>query len=59
MTLGQVLGVVCIVIGFITGAIGDGREELLFDSLTWFVAGIAIVMTLGGVGPTFGNRKPA
>ena len=47
MSLGQLLALVCIILGFIVGII---EEKVLFDALTWFVADVAIVLTLGGVG---------
>lgn len=45
--LGVVLGLVCIILGFIV-ALAD--VHILFDPLTWFVAAIAFVAVLGGVG---------
>lgn len=56
MTLGALLAIICIVLGFIV-AIVD--EKILFGPLEWFVAAIAIVMTLGGVGPVLFGRKQA
>lgn len=46
MSIGGLLALVCIILGFIVGITED---KLLFDALTWFVAAIALVVTLGGV----------
>jgi hypothetical protein len=46
MTLGTVLGLVCLVLAVVTAAVGTW----LFSPLGWLVAAIAVVMVLGGVG---------
>ena len=53
MSLAQVLGLVCIILGFV---VGITEEKILFDALSWFVAGIAFIVVLGGVGPIIGKR---
>lgn len=56
MTLGTLLAIICLVIGFLVGA---SVFKLWMDALEWFVAAIAIVMSLGGVGPVIvGSRRP-
>jgi hypothetical protein len=55
MTVGLLLAVLCILLGFV-GAIVD--EKILLGALEWFVAAIAIALTLGGVGPAlFGGTR--
>lgn len=56
MTVGVLLAIVCILLGFL-GPILD--EKILIGVLDWFVAAIAIVMTLGGVGPVVWGGKKA
>lgn len=46
MSVGGLLALVCIILGFIVGV---SDNKIVFDALSWFVAAIAIVMTLGGV----------
>lgn len=53
MGLGTVLALICIALGFIAGF---ADEDLLFNSLTWFVAAIAFAVSLGGVALPFGKR---
>ncbi len=48
MTLGQLLALICIIIGFVVAAVSG---TFLFPPTTWFIAAIAIVLTLGGVYP--------
>jgi hypothetical protein len=61
MSLGGLLALLCIILGFLS-AILD--EAILFKgpgalvSLCWFVAALAIVAVLGGVGPVLFGRKP-
>ena len=55
ITLTSALALVCIVFGLINGFI-DKEDELLFDSLTWFVLAIAF-NTLVGIAYTLGRRQ--
>lgn len=52
MSFGTIAALICIVLGFVVGVT---EEKILFDSLTWFVAAIAFVVALGGVGPVLGR----
>lgn len=56
MSLGTLLGLVCLVLAVVTAAVGTW----LFSPLGWLVAAIAVVMVLGGVGfgPFVVGRKP-
>lgn len=47
MSLGRLLGILCILLGFISAIISDA---ILFSPLTWFVAAIAVVVVLDFVG---------
>jgi hypothetical protein len=46
MSLGTILALICIILGFIVGL---ADVDLVFDAMSWFVAAIAIVLTLDGV----------
>jgi uncharacterized membrane protein YfcA len=54
MTIGKVLGLISIVLGFIAALVD---EDVLFNPLAWFVLAIAFVMVLDGIVLPFG-RKP-
>jgi hypothetical protein len=55
--LGMILGLVCIILGFVSAF---AHDAILFSPLVWFVAAIAFVAVLGSFslgGFTIG-RKP-
>lgn len=54
MGLGTILALICIALGFIAGF---ADADLLFNSLTWFVAAIAFAVSLGGVALPFGRSQ--
>lgn len=54
MSIGTLLALVCIILGFVVGVTED---KILFDATTWFVAAIAFALSLTGVGPTFGGKS--
>jgi hypothetical protein len=57
ITVTSLLAIVCIVLGIINGFI-DKEDEILFNSLTWFVLAIAF-NTLAGITYTVGRKRAA
>lgn len=58
MTLGQILGAIAIVLGFVAGVIDKG-EVLGMAAVAWFVLAIALVcvFSIGAVAVPFVSRK--
>jgi hypothetical protein len=54
MTIGKVLGLISIILGFVV-AIVD--EKILVSPLEWFLVAIAFVVVLDGVALPFGRRQ--
>lgn len=56
MTLGQLLGLIAIIVGIVSAVIG--KVIVHMNPLDWFVLAIALVVTLGvGVVPVPGMRR--
>lgn len=59
MSIGGLLALLCIILGFLSAILEEAilfKGPLALVALAWFVAALAIVAVLGGIGPVLFRR---